>query len=212
MSVKIAFLIYNGVAELDFVGPRGVYFASNWLRKGQDHLYLVASSMEPITTLEGMKVPPDYDFQSAPLPDILVVPGSADPAPQLDHPELLAWVEKSSRRCTWTTSVCTGAAILLAAGPAKGRRITSHWMMRDALRAQHDVTVIDNVRYVADGHLVTSAGVSAGIDMALWVVGQILGPEHAREVQHALEYYPEPPYQLEATASQSKPATLAAGR
>ena len=199
MSLKIGFLIYNGVAELDFVGPKGVFFASNWLRKEQDHLYLVASSLEPITTLEGMKVPPDYDFASAPLPDILVVPGSADPAPQLDQPDLLKWVENASRHCTWTTSVCTGAAILLAAGPAKGRRITSHWMMRDALRLQNEATVIDNVRYVVDGHLVTSAGVSAGIDMALWLVGELRGPEHAREVQHALEYYPEPPYQLEAT-------------
>jgi transcriptional regulator GlxA family with amidase domain len=201
MSLKIAFLIYNGVAELDFVGPKGVFFASNWLMKGQDHLYLVASSLEPITTLEGMKVPPDYDFASAPLPDILVVPGSADPTPQLDRPDLLKWVENASRHCTWTTSVCTGAAILLAAGPAKGRRITSHWMMRDTLRAQHEATVIDNVRYVVDGHLVTSAGVSAGIDMALWLVGELRGPEHAREVQHTLEYYPEPPYQLEATGA-----------
>ena len=201
MSLKIAFLIYNGVAELDFIGPKGVFFASNWLRKEQDHLYLVASSLEPITTLEGMKVPPDYDFASAPLPDILVVPGSADPAPQLDQPDLLKWVEKASRHCTWTTSVCTGAAILLAAGPAKGRRITSHWMMRDALRLQNEATVIDNVRYVVDGHLVTSAGVSAGIDMALWLVGELRGPEHAREVQHALEYYPAPPYQLETTGT-----------
>ena len=201
MSLKIAFLIYNGVAELDFVGPKGVFFASNWLRKEQDHLYLVASSLESITTLEGMKVPPDYDFASAPLPDILVVPGSADPTPQLDQPDLLKWVENASRHCTWTTSVCTGAAILLAAGPAKGRRITSHWMMRDILRARHEATVIDNVRYVVDGNLVTSAGVSAGIDMALWLVGELRGPEHAREVQHALEYYPEPPYQLEATGA-----------
>lgn len=212
MSVKIAFLIYNGVAELDFVGPRGVFFASNWLRKEKDYLYLVASSMEPITTLEGMRVPPDYDFASAPLPDILVVPGSADPTPQLDHLELLAWVEKASRHSTWTTSVCTGAAILLAAGPANGRRITSHWMMRDALRAQNKATVIDNVRYVADEHLVTSAGVSAGIDMALWLVGQIQGPEHAREVQHALEYYPEPPYQLESTTSPNSPVTPSVSR
>ncbi|MGB4068065.1 MAG: DJ-1/PfpI family protein [Nitrospira sp.] len=201
MSLKIAFLIYNGVAELDFIGPKGVFFASNWLRKEQDHLYLVASSLEPITTLEGMKVPPDYDFASAPLPDILVVPGSADPAPQLDQPDLLKWVEQASRHCTWTTSICTGAAILLAAGPAKGRRITSHWMMRDALRLQNEATVIDNVRYVVDDHLVTSAGVSAGIDMALWLVGELRGPEHAREVQHALEYYPEPPYQLETTGA-----------
>lgn len=212
MSLKIAFLIYNGVAELDFVGPRGVFFASSWLKNEHDRLYLVASSTEPITTLEGMKVLPDYDFHQAPVPDILVVPGSADPTPQLSHPELLKWVENTSQHCTWTTSVCTGAAILLAAGPAKGHRITSHWMAREALRAQNDATIIDNVRYVADGRLVTSAGVSAGIDMALWVVGQIRGPEHAREVQHTLEYYPEPPYQLESNSSANSSCTVSVSR
>ena len=196
MGFKIAFLIYNGVAELDFVGPKDVFFASSWLAKRKDELYLVAPSKDPVTCLGGLRVLPDYDFASAPLPNLLVVPGTAEPTPQIDNPELLAWVDKASRNCAWTTSVCTGAAILLAAGPAKGHRITSHSMAIEPLRARNEATVLDHVRYVVDGQLVTSAGVSAGIDMALWLVGQLHGADHARAVQQVLEYYPEPPYGL----------------
>lgn len=197
MAFKIAFLVYNGVAELDFVGPKDVFFASSWLAKRNDELYLVAPSKDPVTCLGGLRVLPDYDFANAPLPDLLVVPGTADPTPQIDNPELLAWVDKASRNCQWTTSVCTGAAILVAAGPAKGHRITSHSMAIEPLRARNEATVLDHVRYVVDGQLVTSAGVSAGIDMALWLVGRLHGADHARAVQQVLEYYPEPPYALE---------------
>lgn len=195
MASKIAFVIYNGVAELDFVGPKEVFFASSWLAKRNDELYLVAPTKDPVTCLGGLRVLPDYDFASAPLPDLLVVPGTAEPTPQIDNIELLTWVDKASKHSTWTTSVCTGAAILLAAGPAKGHRITSHSMAIEPLRARNEATVLDRIRYVADGQLVTSAGVSAGIDMALWLIGQIHGEDHARAVQQVLEYYPEPPYQ-----------------
>ena len=201
MAFKIAFLVYNGVAELDFVGPKDVFFASSWMAKRNDELYLVASSKDPVTCLGGLRVLPDYDFASAPLPDLLVVPGTAEPTPQIDNPELLAWVDTASSNCLWTTSVCTGAAILLAAGPAKGHRITSHSMAIESLRAQNEATVLDHVRYVVDGQIVTSAGVSAGIDMALWLVGHLHGADHARAVQQVLEYYPEPPYGLEPAAA-----------
>jgi transcriptional regulator GlxA family with amidase domain len=201
MTYKIAFLVYDGVAELDFVGPKDVFFASSWLAKRNDDLYLVAPSKDPVTCLGGLRVLPDYDFANAPLPNLLVVPGTADPTPQIDNPELLAWVDKASRNCLWTTSVCTGAAILVAAGPAKGHRITSHAMAIEPLRAQNEATVLDHVRYVIDGQLVTSAGVSAGIDMALWLVGRLHGADHARAVQQVLEYYPEPPYALDPLAA-----------
>ena len=144
---------------------------------------------------------PDYDFANAPLPDLLVVPGTADPTPQIDNSDLLTWVATASGHCTWTTSVCTGAAILLAAGPVKGRKITSHSMAIEPLRARKDATALGHVRYVVDGQLVTSAGVSAGIDMALWLVGRMYGADHARAVQQVLEYYPDPPYALEPAAA-----------
>ena len=204
MAFKIAFLVYNGVAELDFVGPKDVFFASSWLAKRQDDLYLVAPSKAPVTCLGGLRVLPDYDFATAPLPDLLVVPGTAEPTPQIDNVELLAWVASASGHCQWTTSVCTGAAILLASGVAKGRRITSNAMAIELLRARYEATVLDHVRYVVDGNIVTSAGVSAGIDMALWLVGRIHGADHARAVQQVLEYYPEPPYALEPSVAAAR--------
>jgi transcriptional regulator GlxA family with amidase domain len=90
--------------------------------------------------------------------------------------------------------VCTGAFLLHAAGPARGKRVTTHWASIDRLRALEDVSVHEHIRYVRDGNLVTSAGVSAGIDMALWVVGQLYGIEHARVTRYSMEYDPAPPY------------------
>lgn len=196
MAYKIAFLIYDGVAELDFVGPKDVFFASNYLSQQDDTLYTVAASTEPVTCFGGLRVIPDHDFNSAPLPDILVVPGTADPSPQVSDFQLLDWIVRADKQSTWTTGVCTGTVILIAAGPAKGRKVTSHWSVIETLRSQNQAFIIGNERYVADGKLVTSAGVSAGIDMALWLTGQLRGPEHAREVQRLLEYYPAPPFQL----------------
>ena len=86
------------------------------------------------------------------------------------------------------------AQVADAAGIAKGRRVTTHWAVVETLREMGDITVLDNVRYVRDGNLVTAAGVSAGIDMSLWVVGQIYGVDHARTVQRWIEYDPAPPY------------------
>jgi transcriptional regulator GlxA family with amidase domain len=93
--------------------------------------------------------------------------------------------------------VCTGALLLHEAGFAKGRRVTTYFGFVEALRARGDVTVLEGVRYVRDGNLVTSAGVSAGIDMALWLAGQLYSPDVARQVQRAIEYDPAPPYTAE---------------
>jgi transcriptional regulator GlxA family with amidase domain len=96
------------------------------------------------------------------------------------------------------TSVCTGALLLAAAGPARGRRVTTHWRFVPELRARGEAAeVLENIRYVRDGNVVTAAGVSAGIDMALWLVGQLHAPALARTVQRAMEYDPAPPYAAE---------------
>ncbi len=94
-------------------------------------------------------------------------------------------------------SVCTGSLLLVAAGPAKGKRVTTHWNFVETLRGRNEATVLAGPRYVRDGNLVTAAGVSAGIDMALWLVGQLYDPVFARKVQHQMEYNPAPPYSAE---------------
>ena len=105
---------------------------------------------------------------------------------------------KVGEPCEWITSVCTGALLLHEAGFARGRRVTTHWGFAQQLRERGDVTVRDELRFVRDGRLVTAAGVSAGIDMALWLVGQLHSPDLARKVQRYLQYDPAPPYSAEA--------------
>ena len=197
MSIKTAFLIYDGVAELDFVAPKDVFYVSRHLKHPEDEVYTVSATGEPITCFAGLKVQPDYSFADAPRPDILFVPGTADPMPLVQDQKLLKWIGETSARCTWTAGVCTGTAVLLASGVARGKKVTTHWLAYDALRKMGGAEVLEGMRYVADGSLVTSAGVSAGLDMALWLLGQVRSPAHAREVQHVLDYYPAPPYAAE---------------
>ena len=96
--------------------------------------------------------------------------------------------------CTWVTSVCTGALLLHRAGQLQGKRATTYWAAVDLLRGGGNVEVMDDVRFVRDGNVVTSAGISAGMDMSLWLLGQLKSPEFARFVQKGIEYFPAPPY------------------
>ena len=109
---------------------------------------------------------------------------------------MLDFLRMKSAECDWVTSVCTGSAVLERAGLIQGKRISTHWAYLATLReaAAYTTTVLDHVRYVRDGNLVTAAGVSAGIDMALWLTGEIFGVAHARFTQRAMEYDPAPPY------------------
>jgi transcriptional regulator GlxA family with amidase domain len=140
---------------------------------------------------------PDYDFASAPKLDVLLVPGGQGTRKEVDNAVLIDWLRRTAPACTWVTSVCTGALLLHEAGIARGKRVTTHWGFVQQLRDRGDVEVLEKVRYVRDGNLVTSAGVSAGIDMALWLVGQLHGVSHARLTQKLMEYDPAPPYAAE---------------
>ena len=125
----------------------------------------------------------------------MLVPGGQGTRKQVDNPVLTDWLAKIAPRCQWITSVCTGSLVLHGAGLTRDKRITTHWGFVEALRERAlEATVLEKVRYVRDGNLVTAAGVSAGIDMSLWLVGQIWGVEHARGTQRFMEYDPAPPY------------------
>ncbi len=147
---------------------------------------------------KGMKVLPHKALDAAPALDVLVVPGGRGTRREVGNEALLAWIARAATECRWVTSVCTGALLLAAAGPACGRRVTTHWGFVEALRTRGEVAeVLENIRYVRDGNVVTAAGVSAGIDMALWLIGQLHSPALARAVQRAMEYDPAPPYAAE---------------
>ncbi len=192
----IGILLFDGVEELDFAGPWEV-FAS--LARNVDDLRVVtvAEEMRTIRCAKGLRVEPDTAFADAPALDVVLVPGGQGTRHEVANPVLIEWLRKTAERCTWVTSVCTGALLLHEAGPARGRRVTTHFAYVEPLRARGDITVLERVRYVRDGTLVTSAGVSAGIDMALWLTGQLYSPDVARRVQRYIEYDPAPPYTAE---------------
>ncbi len=189
----IGILIFDDAEELDFVGPWEVFTMA---AADRDDLSVVtvAQRKELVTAAKGLRIMPDHDFSDAPPLDVLVVPGGRGTRREVNNHDLLAWIAHVAEGCRWVTSVCTGSLLLVQAGPARGKRVTTHWGFVETLRARGDATVLDDVRYVRDGDVVTAAGVSAGIDMALWLVGQMYDPGFARQVQRHMEYDPAPPY------------------
>ena len=190
----IGIVLFDDAEELDFVGPWEVFTMAT-ADLTDSRVVTIAERMEPIRCAKGLRVLPDHAFASAPELDVLLVPGGQGTRREVDNPTLLEWLAKASARCQWVTSVCTGSLLLHASGVAAGRRITTHWAFVEALRGRApDATVVEGVRYVRDGNVVTAAGVSAGIDMALWLVGQLWGVDRARRTQRFMQYEPSPPY------------------
>ena len=198
MKQRIGVVLFDDAEELDFVGPWEVFTMA--ARTGQDvEVVSVAQEERPVRCAKGMRVVPDLRLDAAGDFDIVLVPGGQGTRREVENPVLIEWLRKTTPRCTWVTSVCTGALLLCEAGMARGRSVTTHWAFVADLRKRYpDVEVREQVRYVRDGNLVTAAGVSAGIDMALWLCGQLWGVEVARQTQRAMQYDPAPPYAADA--------------
>ncbi len=196
--MKIAFLIYPGFTALDIVGPFDVL----------SHL---PGAQASFVGTEATAVPNDNDMLSIvarrslaemPDPDLVVVPGGMEGTrAAAQNPEILDWLRKIHPSTTWTTSVCTGSIILAAAGILAGQDATTHWSAKDELAALGSSYRAQ--RWVRHGKVITAAGVSAGIDMALFLAGQIIGDVGAQALQLGLEYDPQPPYDAGSEAKAS---------
>ena len=192
----IGIVAFDDVEELDFAGPWEVFGMARKLRDQGDRLVLLAERDAPIRCAKLMRVLPDLTFAQAPRLDVLLVPGGAGTRREVKNRAMIEFLRAAGAQAQWVTSVCTGALLLHEAGFARGKRVTTHWAFVQSLRDRGgDVTVLENDRYVHDGNLVTAAGVSAGIDMALWLTGQLWGEDFARKVQKQIEYYPQPPFE-----------------
>ena len=191
--VTTGIVLFDDAEELDFAGPWEVFAVA---QQDGDRVLTVSERGGPIRAAKGLRVLPDHSFTDCPELDVILVPGGQGTRREVDNPVLLQWLYERAPRATWVTSVCTGSLVLWGAGIAKGRRITTHWAYVEALRGKGDVTVLEGERWVVDGNLVTSAGVSAGVDMSLWLVGQLYGEDHARQVQLIMEYDPAPPWPM----------------
>jgi transcriptional regulator GlxA family with amidase domain len=192
MEPSIGILIFEDVEELDFVGPWEVLTARPYLPE-RNRVLTIAAQDGPVRCAKGLRVLPDCSFQNAPELDVLLVPGGEGTRSE-KRGVLVDWIRKVAPRARWITSVCTGAFLLQEAGLLEGKRVTTHWAFIEELRKCGNLTVLENRRYVRDGNVVTAAGVSAGIDMALWLSGQLHGVDVARKLQRFIEYDPAPPY------------------
>ena len=187
-------IVFDGAEELDFAGPWEVFTVSRTLREAADTVVLIAERPELVQCAKGMRVLPDHTFDDHPRLDVLLVPGGRGTRREVANPAVIGWIRTTAASAKWVTSVCTGALLLHEAGPARGRRVATHYSFEDELDARGDVTVVRDARYVVDENLVTSQGVSAGIDMALWLVGALHGRDHSRAVRRQIQYEPAPPY------------------
>ena len=198
MTRTIGMLVFDDVEELDFAGPWEVLTMANEvaLRSGRPPVHdvkLIAEREGPVHCAKGMRVLPDCTMVACDKLDILLVPGGQGTRREVGNPALLTWIATIAAGADWVTSVCTGSLLLCAAGPAKGKRVTTHWAFVETLRARGEATaVLADCRYVRDGNLVTAAGISAGIDMALWLTAELHGRDFARQVRRAMEYDPAP--------------------
>jgi putative intracellular protease/amidase len=208
---QIAIVVYPGFTALDFIGPYEV------LRNLPDaEVRFVWHEPGPIAADSGvLLVGATHSFDETPSPDILLVPGGLSTFEHARDEKLLDWVRRADETSTWTTSVCSGSVILAAAGLLKGRRATSHWLVLPMLKP-FGVEAVGDERIVHEGKFVTAAGVSAGIDLAMWLFGEICGEAKAKAVQLSIEYDPQPPFDSghvsKASASTRAMATAQLGK
>jgi transcriptional regulator GlxA family with amidase domain len=186
--MDIAILIFDKLAAQDAVGPYEVMRnVPGW------EVRFVAKQKGEVRSEDGaLGMTADYSLDEVTSADLVLVPGGLGSRPLMHDEELLQWLRDLDRTTRWTTSVCTGSLILGAAGLLEGKRATSNWLLLDAL-PQFGADPVGG-RYVVDGKIVTAAGVTAGIDMALHLVALEAGPEMAQAVQLGIEYDPDPPF------------------
>jgi transcriptional regulator GlxA family with amidase domain len=193
--VRIAIALFEGAEELDWAGPWEVLaaWAQGWPDDGVE-VFTVAREDGPVTSAKGLRVLPDHTWTSAPPVDVLVYPGGAGTRRELADEAVLDWLRALRARETLMTSVCTGSLVYAAAGLLRDRPATTWWGALDRL-AELDPTieVRPDDRFVDSGEVVTAAGVSAGIDMALHLVARLHSAERAKEVRRYIQYDPAPP-------------------
>jgi transcriptional regulator GlxA family with amidase domain len=195
--MRVGIFLFDGVEVLDFAGPYEVFSRTRLVpgiesRRNDDsapfHVFTVAASAAPIAATGGLRVLPHYDFAGSPPIDLFVIPGGFGTRALLNAPDILDWIRRTAASAARVASVCTGSLLLARAGLLTGRRATTHWGAL-ALLASLDPTVrVERASRIVEDGVITSAGVSAGIDMALALVESICGREVADETARYIEY------------------------
>ena len=192
---RIGIVLYKNIEVLDFCGPFEVFSVTrlNEEKRREEpspfDVLLVAEHPEPVTATGNMNVIPHYTFENCPRLNILVVPGGWGTRKELNNPIMLEWLRSRAAEVETLTSVCTGSMLLGFAGLLDGLHATTHWRSLDWMRDSLPAVLVDDEKHVVeDGRVFTSAGISAGIDMALRVVARYFGEDIARATARHMEY------------------------
>ena len=190
----IVFLFYEGMTSLDAIGPHEVLarLPGFEVKRVARRAGLISTDASHLTLLA------EHSLEEISRADLLVVPGGGHATTLQQHPEILEWIRTIHQTTTWTTSVCTGSLILGAAGILSGLKATTHWAAFDRLERWGAKPTLSRV--VEDGKVITAAGVSAGIDMALILAAKIAGVQFAQALQLGIEYDPQPPFDVGSPA------------
>jgi transcriptional regulator GlxA family with amidase domain len=191
-ALAVGILIFEDVEVLDFCGPFEVFSVAARIAEDEPPAFTVFTVAERaglVSARGGLLVQPDYIITDHPPIDLLVVPGGWGTRREVNNAELIAWIARVAAGSRLTTSVCTGAFLLAKAGLLKGHAATTHWQSLDRLAASYpEIEVRRETRWVDEGAVVTSAGISAGIDMSLHIVERLLGRERAEATARHMEY------------------------
>ena len=190
MVRKVAILIFDGVEVLDFCGPFEV-FAVTGARSEEKpfDVFTVAETAAPITARNGLSVNPNCTFADCPQADILIVPGGYGTRPLMHNQAVLDWIKAQANHAELVMSVCTGALLLAKIGLLEGLRATTHWGAMELLReVAPNTIVLPDTRFVDNGRILLSAGISAGIDLSFHIVARLLGRAVAVETARWMEY------------------------
>ena len=186
-AFSVGLLLFPNLTQLDLTGPHEIF-----VRAPGTTVHLIWKSLDPVTALGGMAITPTTTFETCPAFDLICVPGGPGQVDLMADDAVLAFLRAKAAVCRFVTSVCTGSLVLAAVGLLRGYRATCHWTSIDQL-ALLGVTPVPE-RIVRDRNRITGAGVTSGIDFALFTVAEIFGAPVAEYIQLSLEYDPEPPF------------------
>ncbi|PER07006.1 AraC family transcriptional regulator [Bacillus cereus] len=187
---SVGIFLFNEVEVLDFAGPFEVFSVTEVNEEKTFTVYTVSENGEMITARNGLRVQPDYSIENLPPVDILIIPGGLGARKyEMKNEIVIKWIRQQMKEVKLMTSVCTGALLLAKAGLLEGLKATTHWASIEKFKNEfQNVEVIENVKFVDEGHIITSAGISAGINMAFHIVKNLLGVHVAEDTAKRMEY------------------------
>jgi len=192
--ITVGILVFDDVEVLDACGPFEVFSVARTAHHHEDEhrlfrVHMIAQELRTVSCRGGMLLQPHYAISSHPDLDLILVPGGQGTRRERTNPTLIQWIEQQNQKSQMTMSVCTGAMLLAEAGLLRGLHATTHWNWIEWMRNQYpDVKMLSDTRFVDEGRIITSAGISAGIDMSLHVIARLHGNETALWTARRMEY------------------------